>query len=117
MKNPVAVIIAIAVLIASLSIAYYFVVFLPSKEKAKQELELKKIQAEQDFKREQAKDREMKISQCLDEAYISFSHDWDNTCELQGKEKECSLPSYISDNLNERYEKNKRECIERYPSD
>ena len=52
-----------SVLIISLSIAYYLVIFLPSKEKARQDIELLKIQAEQqDVEKQEAKERA--VSEC-----------------------------------------------------
>lgn len=118
MSNFFRAVLAISIILIALSISYYFVVFIPNKEKYRLELEKQKIQAEQQKYTNGVKEKQSKIillNKCLDDAHESLSKDWDAQCKVQGKQSECTLQSFVSDKLELRYKEIKEECFKKYP--
>ena len=78
--------IAISFLIIALSVAYYFVIFLPQKEKQKLEQEKLRITQEQHNaaqKEEEAKSQKESLDSCLLDAEIGYSKNWNKECRSQ----------------------------------
>ena len=73
--------ISISLLIASLSIAYYYVYYIPQKDR--QKIEQQKFEMEQKRKDEQAK--QQSLQSCLDEADTTYHDTWTNMCKKQGR--------------------------------
>jgi len=102
------IIIAITLLIIALSVAYYFVIFLPQKEN--QKIELQRLEAEEEKteaeqKKKEAESKSQLLSICLGQAESTYSSNWNNECKSQGKlTSECiklidmSLDDYIEEN-------------------
>ncbi len=62
---------------------------------------------------EQAK--KMILASCLSNAYSNFENLWNEECEKEGLEKECSLSKWVADELNSEYQQLKDECSKKYP--
>jgi len=79
MKRILPIIASVFVLIIALSFAYYFVIFLPSKEKTRQEIETQKELDEKTW-------QEFNLKECLSEAEKKYQEVWNeerNNCLRQ----------------------------------
>lgn len=120
LDKAVKVSIILATLIFSLSVAYYFVIFLPQKEKLAIEQQ-KQTQEAKDRKEEQAKDEAKQatddaktaLQDCLSQAYDEYSSDWDSQCKSTGLKANCSLDDTTL--VEKRYKDSKDECFKQYP--
>ncbi len=102
---------AVSALIIALSVGYYFVIFLPQTEQEKINLQ-KQIQTETENKRNS--DR-VSLSSCLDAANNASHENWNKYCEIEGLKKDCNLPSYQSEKVNNYTKELKDECFKKYP--
>ena len=50
------------------------------------------------------------LSDCLDKAYNSFEHFWNQECEKKGLEEKCDLPKDIATDLLDGYQEIKQGC-------
>jgi len=106
-------VLAISALIASLAVAYYFVIFLPSKEQARQ-VELLKGQQAQELKEQKAKEEEkLKIAEnkslreaCLTQAQTTFNketaafcRDASSTWSIEYMKNDCGTENAIDERL------------------
>lgn len=80
-------------LLIGFSVFYYFVIFLPGREK----------------------DRQLMINSCLEKAYEGYKARWNSTCKLEGLEKDCTLKTDRSEIINNHHKDLKDECYKRYP--
>jgi len=74
-------IISFAILIAALSIGYYFVLYLPQKERRHIELQ----EQEQLTRDRERLDRKKALNSCLVEADKTYADQWYRECKSQGK--------------------------------
>lgn len=58
--------------------------------------------------------RKQDLQDCKAGAYNTYSADWDSICDIDGKEADCTLPAYRSNQLQERYEKMVERCVDVY---
>jgi len=76
-----------SLLIVSLSVAYYFVIYLPKKENAVIELQkqeqLKKEQKEQADVDKKSETKQL-LDSCLKSAEINYTYNWNQTCKSRG---------------------------------
>lgn len=108
---------ALGFLIIVTSFGYYFLIFLPSKHKAEQELEKEKFNAEIQFKTDQEQKKVNNLESCLKNANDDYLASWNLNCPKFGinkKEGSCSLPDYISLSLDEGYKQDQELCIKKY---
>lgn len=89
-----------SVFIISLSIAFYFVIYLPSKDKARE--------------RQLQENREL-LDRCLNQKQERYEKAWANSCKELGKDNNCDLPTIISDGLDLMFRNDSEECYRRYP--
>ena len=59
-------------------------------------------------------DQERKYDNCISSAYNVYSMGWDNQCELEGKEADCSLSAYQYKVIEERHETAQAACLTRF---
>lgn len=98
------------ILLISFSIFYYFVIFLPDKEKARQKLEEdKQYQAELEIRR-----KENQFESCIELAQEHYHANWELRCKNSGKKEGCELPRYLYDDLQEDYNKAQELCVKKY---
>ncbi|OGK46200.1 hypothetical protein A3B46_03270 [Candidatus Roizmanbacteria bacterium RIFCSPLOWO2_01_FULL_39_19] len=102
-----------AMLIITLSTAYYFVIFLPQKEWTKIDLQKKEQQATD---RQKVANRAY-LNICLSGADSAYSEHWDSECKVRGLKEDCSLPFANADRNEELRRKSKDECFKKYPID
>jgi len=133
-------IISVSLLIIALSMAYYFVIFLPQKEN--QKIELQRFEAEQkrlevkqqvEQQKEQEDSKLRLLTQCLNQAGENYHTNWFSECKSQGKLSatciklmEMTFEEYIKENnipdnkrveaVSEFYDK-RDDCSCRLPSD
>lgn len=98
---------SISVLIIALSFAYYLVIFLPNKEKTRQE-----IQNQKDLEKTW---QEAKLQDCLTQAHKVDL--WNKQCKARGLKEDCSLPSSIVTRVWEYQSKLRNDCFKQYPLD
>jgi hypothetical protein len=77
------------VLLVSLSIAYYFAFFLPSKEKT----------------------RTRNLEKCLITVNSNYEKAWDYNCDQLSRDKNCTLPLPIAESLDKYYREQKEDCL------
>lgn len=95
--------------IIALSIAYFLVIFLPSKERMRNDLEKEKIRLEANDK----KNKEEKLQNCLDAAKNRFSSDFDLNVKKIGN-KDGSLPYYLVEQFNKTLNDEQELCVKKY---
>lgn len=80
-------IIGVSLLIISLSIAYYFVIFIPQRENAKIQLQ-KQEQLKKELKEKEVmqtkEEAKQALNSCLSQADINGNNFWNRECEGQG---------------------------------
>lgn len=57
---------------------------------------------------------ELKVEQydrCITSAWNQYSSNWDQTCGIEGLEKDCTLKGYLSQGLDDRHEEAKNRCV------
>lgn len=92
--------IGLSILIASISLFYYLVIFLPNKEKQRQ------TRVENQIKLR---------NQCLDSADLRYRLEWAVKCKEEGLDELCTgLPSRIANTLGQRRDKNADNCFKLY---
>ena len=84
---------AIGILLVSLSISYYFLFFLPSREKA----------------------RTKNLEKCLSFVNSNYEKAWDHNCEQLSRNENCTLPLPVADSLDKYYREQKEDCFKNYP--
>lgn len=110
--------IGVSFLIISLSVAYYFVIFLPGKERL--QLQIKQQEVENSIKKDQETEKnkienKVNLDLCLKRAGENFDNNWNSGCEKQGLKKECELPTSWADTYTESLNNAKEDCFKRYP--
>lgn len=94
--------ISLSVLIASLSLAYYLVVFLPDKERQKQ------VRVENQIKLR---------DQCIDSSELRYRLEWAVKCKEEGLDELCTgLPNRLAKPLEQRLEEKLSYCFKLYPT-
>lgn len=105
-------------LIITLSIAYYLVVFMPQKEKARVEQQKQEQQTKNDDikkNEEQRAANKKALSFCLIAADISYSDYWNSECKSQGLKDDCRLPEYNADSVEKSKKTDQDNCFKRFP--
>lgn len=87
----------------AVAIFYYFVIYIPQRDKQKL-----------DQQTNQAKDIETKYQECVNDAYARYQDRWDRKCEALSEEKDCLLNRVYSDKYDEQLKYNKETCLELY---
>lgn len=97
----------VAALIIALSIAYYFIIYIPDRDKLKAEV----------TKQEQEKVEKNRIllNSCLEDVDKSYNSNWQSLCKSSGKEENCGLPTYDVERVDKIKKENKEECFRKYP--
>ena len=95
--------------IIAISVAYYLVLFLPQKERVKQEIEKEKIRLES----EASKKKEEQLQSCVIEAEDTYTRRWNQAVEKLGREDN-TLPSDTSDSLKDRWVQDQELCVKKY---
>lgn len=103
-------IIGLSVLIVSLSIAYYFVVFLPSREQQKLEM----IKEEREAKSLEDSGRIISLEYCIQDADTFYLQSWNQMCAGLKKGEKCSLPDKETNRVMDLYSEKKDECYRKY---
>ncbi len=85
--------IGIGILLVSLSITYYFLFFLPAREKARIE----------------------NLEKCLSAVNSNYEKAWDHNCELLSRPENCILPLPVADSLDKYYREQKEDCFKKHP--
>lgn len=98
-------------LLIGFSVFYYFVIFLPQKEKDKED----QYKEELLLRQQNLRSQELKLDNCLSDAYDLYKKQWDSTCKLDGHKEDCTLPKYRSDTVEEYYKGLKEDCFKKYP--
>lgn len=102
--------ISLAIIAIGLSVAYYFFVYIPRKDK-----ELKAEQTRIELQKTQAKsENEVKLSNCIYQAELSNTKVWNGHCEKLGKEKACLLPLITAESYQKDLENQKDSCFRKY---
>ena len=85
--------VATGILLVSLSISYYFVFFLPSREKT----------------------RTANLEKCLAAVNSDYEKAWDHNCEQLSRNENCTLPLPVAESLDKYYREQKEDCFKSYP--
>jgi hypothetical protein len=110
MDKNVKIALIFSLLLIAVSIFYYLVIFLPSKENAIQE---QRVRNEEE-KKKQAEKQSESLENCLIGARIAGSQFWDNECQIKGLESDCQLPAYNADRVDKHIEQDQDLCYKRF---
>ena len=109
--------IAVAILIAGLSVGYYFIVYLPGKDaraQAAAQAAATNAAAANAAQASTAKQVEAKraanYAACLQTAQDNYSMDWDRNCTTQSQDRETAYNNCVNDTLS-----TASSCREQYP--
>lgn len=109
------IVLVISALAVAFSAVYYLVIFLPEKERMKLEWEKEAATAEANRKAADETYRRLMLDACLADADSNYSTNWENSCKVLGKAKDCSLPSDTADRWDKLHKQDRDECYKRYP--
>lgn len=106
------------IIIVAVSVAYYFVVFIPQKESQKVELQKEELRTSQ--QKEQEKTSALK--DCLHQADFNANAYWNKQCKDYGIDKngnpylkdDCSLDKYHADAVNAAKKNEQDQCYQLY---
>ncbi len=84
--------VATGILLVSLSISYYFVFFLPSREKT----------------------RTANLEKCLAAVNSDYEKAWNHNCEQLSRNDNCSLPLPVAESLDNYYRVQREDCFKKY---
>jgi len=84
--------VATGILLVSLSISYYFVFFLPSREKT----------------------RTANLEKCLAAVNSDYEKAWDHNCEQLSRNDNCTLPLPVAESLDNYYREQREDCLKKY---
>ena len=107
------IIIAWSFFVIALSIGYYFVIFLPTKERLANELKQQQIEDQQILDRKHFE----QLQACIDTANENTRARWDLNCLDYGKDKKeagCTLPGAIADVFTKENTDAQELCIKKY---
>jgi len=99
--------------IVALSIAYYFVIFIPQKESQKVELQKEELRINQ----EKEEKNTSALKTCLYQAELSASNYWNKSCKNFGinkREDDCTLPQYNADAVSASKKNDQEQCYKLY---
>lgn len=104
--------IIIALIIAGAFVANGFM----SYNAKMKDLEENRLRLEEERRTELANQVRMEkmYDDCRESAYQMYQDDWNKSCELLKKEKDCALPSYYSNQHDEKREKDEENCVKLY---
>ena len=111
---------SISLIIMALSFVYYFVLFLPQKEKEKYELEWKKFELETQKIEEEKKESQEKsqlLEDCLNRVTEQYTEFWNSACQKLGREDKCDLPTSWAESFEEGHQLEKENCFKQYQVD
>ncbi len=103
--------ITVGIVLVSLSIFYYFVIFLPQKEETK----MKQLKQEQEATQRAKYIDEAFRDVCLEDADKGYLVNWNKECKSRGLKENCSLPLENADRLEVSRQQYKDECFKKYP--
>lgn len=83
----------IGILLVSLSISYYFVFFLPSRENT----------------------RTANLEKCLTAVNSDYEKAWDHNCNQLSRPDNCTLPLPVAESLDNYYREQREDCFRKYP--
>ena len=104
--------IIVGIVLISLSIFYYLVIYLPEKDQTKTQVEKEKQSA---LEQKELSDK-LLLSYCLEDAEKAYSDNWDEDCKGLGLKDSCRLSAHSADRWDELKQKSKDECFRKYPS-
>lgn len=121
-KKILAISASIFMVLVGLSVAYYFVLYIPQRDNAKQMQQLETEKVKSQAEQEANIIRERKYEACLSDAETNFRGAWISKCEANSIEitkdedglDNCLMPSAMSDSLREQYNRTKDTCLEIY---
>ena len=109
----------LAALATAFSVFYYLVIFLPEKERTRIELERELAATEAAKEASEEADRQFNQSMleaCLADAESDYNSNWDGECKSQGLSKDCRLPQYNADSIDDTRSERKDDCFKQYPA-
>ena len=116
------ILILVGVAVISMSVFYYFVIFLPQSRLLKieydKQIQLAEIdQRQKEYIAEYEKKRESirLLGECLGQAQEVYSDNWELQCKKFQKEENCTLPADVVKTLNGHHESSRDECFKRFP--
>lgn len=101
---------ALSFLIVAISIAYYFIVFLPQKEKDKVAQAAEAKQAET---KKEERDR-LLLDSCLKDVERDYTANWSRVCSEEGLEAECQLPGNKATAIENNRKQYRDDCFRKY---
>lgn len=123
MDKQLKIAIMVGIILVALSVSYYFVVVLPSENKAvreqqrqtETETEKQRTEGQMEAQRiNKEEQRELALKNCLDNALATFKYRYYLKCRAEGQPDNCDLRSEYLTDLEKSYEQDKDQCIRRY---
>lgn len=103
----------IGALMVGVAFLYYFVVFLPDKEAARQ----KHLDDQQLTKTLESAEKDHKRNACFEWASKNKRTNWASSCESLNLSEDCLLPPAKFNRIDKIYSEQKADCFKLFPSD
>jgi hypothetical protein len=100
-------------LLAAFPVYYHYVIYIPNRDEAARVSEIAK---ESKLRYEKLK-ADIARDNCILQADKDYSADWDRQCQHAGrnhKDKDCTLPSSLAKQLEDRRNYNQEKCYKEY---
>ena len=101
-------------LIIASSLAYYFIFYIPSKDRLKRDMEMEKVKMDQDYEIKIIKERENKLDLCLKDAHAAYVKQWDGVCKYLNRDEDCTLVKGEYGAVKADYQEQKEDCFKLY---
>ncbi len=101
--------VGIAAIIVALAVGYYFVIYLPEKDKAQE------AAAQQAAQKAQQK---IALDACLSSADTTYTTNWNSACKSNGLDKKtdgCTLPADNANEINNSRTQARDDCFKEFP--
>lgn len=114
-SDQVKIAIIVSIIIGASLVAYGYINYKTKIDVFEKEQQTKIEQLNRDEQAQRA--RELKLVSCKAEAEIYHNNWWNNSCTTFGankKTEDCTLPSYIADDINAKRDKDMDNCVKLY---
>ena len=101
-----------AILVVSISVGYYYMIFLPQKEEERTKIESQK----QEQLVKETKEQEAKLSACITNTDTNYQTNFESYCISEGRGSNCNSIKRVNADRVEQIEKDeKADCFKKYP--
>jgi|ERR1044071_429024 hypothetical protein len=114
--------VSFALVLAGISVFYYYVIFLPKHEQVKLDFQKQQEQSRLELQKQEREALEQKqeessemLQACLADVDINYSTDWKRNCKSQNLNDDCRLPINLAESIDNNRNESRDFCLKQYP--